>query len=231
MASTDSARVIDSLAERKYLRGLLWATPPGSPVVLVGSWARGTANARWSDIDVLVMGEHDGPLPPPRIQLISITPKELRRRVGEGDDFAQWALRFGVPLAGRQLWDELRDRLLSDAPWPKAASQLKQARKKLETASDLFRMGDLPAAEEEIRFALSHLARAELLSHRIFPLSRQELPVQLREAGNTRLAEMMVRANSVTPMSKSAVRAAISNVDQILRSSEAPVRKATPSGG
>ncbi len=174
------------------------------------------------------MGKHDGPLPPPRIQLISITQEELRRRVHAGDDFAQWALRFGVPLAGRHLWDELRQQLLSDAPWPKAALQLKQARKKLETASDLFRMGDLPAAEEEIRFALSHLARAELLSRRIFPLSRQELPVQLQEAGKPRLAEMMARANSVTPMSKSAVRAAISSVDEILRGSEEPVRKATP---
>jgi hypothetical protein len=148
--------------------------------------------------------------------------------VGEGDGFAQWALRFGVPLAGRQGWDELRKQLLLNAPWPKAASQLKQARKKHETASDLFRMGDLPAAEEEIRFALSHLARAELLNNRIFPLSRQELPLQLRKAGNTKLAEMMARANSVSPMSKSAVRAAISKVDQILRASEAPVRRAAP---
>jgi len=228
MASTDRARVIDSLAERKYLRGLLWSSPPGSPVVLVGSWARGTANVRWSDIDVLVMGEHDGPLPPPRIQLITITQEELRRRVHAGDDFAQWALRFGAPLAGRHAWDELRKQLLSEAPWPKAALQLKQARKKLETATDLFRMGDLAAAEEEIRFALSHLARAELLRRRIFPLSRQELPVQLRAAGKPKLAEMMARANSVTPMSKSAVRAAISSVDEVLRRSEEPIRKATP---
>lgn len=228
MASTDSAQVIDSLAERKYLRGLLWSTPPGSPVVLVGSWARGTANARWSDIDVLVMEEHGGTLPPPRIQLITISREELGRRVGAGDDFAQWALRFGVPLAGRQLWAELREQLLSNAPWPKPASQLKQARKKLETASDLLGMGDLPAAEEEIRFALSHVARAELLSHRIFPLSRQELPLQLREAGKTVLAEMMEQANSIVPMSKSAVRAAISSVGQILSVLEAPDGKATP---
>src|SRR5260370_3078864 len=157
MTSSDSARVIDSLVERKYLRGLLWSSPPSSPVVLVGSWARGTANARWSDIDVLVMGEHDGPPPPPRIQLITITRDELGRRVRSGDDFAQWTLRFGVPLAGRHAWEDLRKQLLSGAPWPKAASQLKQARKKLATASDLFEMGDQPPAAEEIRFALSHL--------------------------------------------------------------------------
>jgi hypothetical protein len=137
-------------------------------------------------------------------------------------------LRFGVPLAGRRAWDELRKQLLSDAPWPKTASQLKQARKKLTTAGNLFEMGDLPAAEEEIRFALSHVARAELLSQRIFPLSRQELPLQLHEAGKTRLAEMMARANSDTPMNKSALGAAISSVNEILGGLEAPGRKATP---
>ncbi len=226
MASTNSARVIDSLAERKYLRGLLWSSPPGTPVVLVGSWARGMANARWSDIDVLVLGDRDGPLPPPRIQLISITQDELRRRVHAGDDFAQWALRFGVPLAGRRLWDELRKELLSNAPWPNAAAQLRQARKKLDTACDLLSMGDLPAAEEEIRFALSHLARAELLGRRIFPLSRQELARQLREAGKMKLAEMMGRANSLTPMSKSEVRAATAFVDESVRLFEETSRKA-----
>ncbi len=228
MPKADSARVIDSLAERKYLRGLLWSSPQGTPVVLVGSWARGTANTRRSDIDVLVMEEHDGPLPPPRIQLIVITQEELRRRVRAGDDFGQWALRFGVPLAGRHLWEELRKQLLSDAPWPKGESQLKHAWKKLKTARDLFRMGDLPAAEEEIRFALSHLARAELLSAGIFPLSRQELPAQLQGAGKPRLAEMIGGTNSATPMSKSALRAAISGVDEMLRGMEGPARKAAP---
>lgn len=226
MANTDSARVLESLVERKYLRSLLWSTPPSSPVVLVGSWARGTANARWSDIDVLVVGKHDGPSPPPRIQLITLTRQDLERRVRAGDDFPQWALRFGVALAGRHAWDKLRKELLSNPPWPKTTSQLKQARKKLNTARDLFEMGDLPAAEEEIRFALSHLARAELLNHQIFPLSRQELPLQLQEVGNTRLAEMMAQANSDTPMTKSALIAAITGVDQMLRSPEAPASTA-----
>src|SRR2546426_8412628 len=122
--ATDSARVMDSLAERKYLRGLLWSSPKGSPVVLMGSWARGTAIRRWSDIDILVMDERDGPLPPPRIQLIAISQEKLRRRVQSGDDFAQWALRFGVPLAGRHLWDELRKELLPNAPWPKGTVHL-----------------------------------------------------------------------------------------------------------
>ena len=49
--------VIDTLAERKYLRGLLSAMPRGQPVVLIATWARGTAESPWRDIDVLVVGE------------------------------------------------------------------------------------------------------------------------------------------------------------------------------
>jgi hypothetical protein len=174
------------------------------------------------------MGEHHGPLPPPQIQLISITQEKLRHRVQAGDDFAQWALRFGVALAGRQVWDKLRKELLSDAPWPKQTPQLEQASKKLETAQDLFQMGDLPAAEEEIRFALSHLARAELLGKGVFPLSRQELPAQLQEAGQPRLAQMMKQANSVTLMTNSDIGAAIAFVDEILRGTQEPLRKPAP---
>jgi hypothetical protein len=89
-------------------------------------------------------------------------------------------------------------------------------------------MGDLPAAEEEIRFALSHLARAELLGKGVFPLSRQELPAQLQEAGQPRLAQMMKQANSVTSMTNSDVGAAIAFVDEILRGTQEPLRKAAP---
>lgn len=217
MLSTNASRAMDALYERKYLRGLLWSSPPGSPVVLVGSWARGVANERWSDIDVLVVGKHDGPLPPPRIQVIGITPEELRNRVLAGDDFAQWALRFGVPLSGRAVWDELRKKLLPNAPWPKQDSQIKHAKRKLETARDLLDMGDVSAAEEEIRFALSHLARAELLAKRVFPLTRQELPGQLREAGERKLADIIARVNALAPMRKSEVRTAISFVDEAVR--------------
>ncbi len=215
--ATNSAQVMDSLAERKYLREVLWSAPQGSPVVLVGSYARGTSIRPWSDIDVLVMGEHHGPIPPPQIQLISITQERLRRRVQAGDAFAQWALRFGVALAGRQVWDKLRKELLSDAPWPTQTPQLEQASKKLATAQDLFQMGDLPAAEEEIRFALSHLARAELLAKGVFPLSRQELPAQLQEAEQPKFAQMMEKANSVNSMTNADVGDAIAFVDEILR--------------
>lgn len=210
MTSTQPmASIIETLPERKYLRRLLHTLSPTEPVVLVGSWARGTIVSEWSDIDVLVMGDARPPLAPPRVQVIAMSSKDFKRRLLAGDDFPQWALRFGVPLAGRRIWENLRRQLLREAPWPNPGLKTQQAKRKLETAETLLRMGDLGAAEEEIRFALSHLARGELLSSKIFPLSRPELPGQLEEIGDAALARMMTRASSPSPISEAEVEQAV----------------------
>jgi hypothetical protein len=214
--------VLDTLAERKYLRGLLSAMPRGQPVVLIGSWARGTAVSPWSDIDVLVVGEGEPALAPSRLQVMIMSPADLRRRLIAGDDFPHWALRFGVPLSGRKAWDSLRTELLSKAPWPDSDRKLQQARRKWEAAEALLAMGDVPAAEEEVRFALSHIARAELLSQQVFPLSRPELSSQLEAMGNRDLARMMARANSPKPMSEQDVRDALAFVRDRLRAGAHP---------
>jgi hypothetical protein len=129
-----------------------------------------------------------------------------------GDDFPHWALRFGVPLSGRKAWESLRKELLPKAPWPDPERKLQQAKRKWNAAETLLAMGDVPAAEEEIRFALSHLARAELLARQVFPLSRPELSSQLEAVGNRDLARIVVRANSPQPMSEQDVREALAFV-------------------
>jgi predicted nucleotidyltransferase len=214
--------VLETLAERKYLRGLLGALPRGQPVVLIGSWARGTAVSPWSDIDVLVVGEGEPTLAPSRLQVMVMSSAELLRRLMAGDDFPHWALRFGVPLSGRKAWENLRKELLPKAPWPDPERKLQQAKRKWDAAETLLAMGDVPAAEEEIRFALSHLARAELLSRQVFPLSRPELSGQLDAVGNRDLARMMVRANSPQPMSEQDVREALAFVRGRLKAKARP---------
>jgi predicted nucleotidyltransferase len=182
------------LPERKYLRGLLGAADgeeKTQAVVLVGSWARGTQADPTSDLDVLVIGDGEVPSPVGRIQVINRSADELRRLVATGDDFAQWALRFGRPLKGRQLWTALREELMAIAPWPRAEPKLRLANRRLRAAEDLLEMGDLDATEEEARYALSHLARALLLARGVFPLSRPELPVQLEDIGDTELARAL----------------------------------------
>jgi hypothetical protein len=141
--------------------------------------------------------------------VIAISLKDFKRRLMACDDFPQWALRFGVPVAGRRTWERVRRELLPEAPWPDPSLKLRQAERKLETAESLLGMGDVSAAEEEIRFGLSHVARAELLSQKVFPLSRPELGGQLEEIGDRPLAQMMSRANAPTPMTESEVREAV----------------------
>jgi predicted nucleotidyltransferase len=214
--------VLETLVERKYMRGLLGALPRGQLVVLVGSWARGTAVSPGSDIDVLVVGEGEPALAPSRLQVMLISAAEFRRRLMAGDDFPQWALRFGVPLSGRRAWESLRRKLLPKAPWPDPERKLQQATRKRNAAEALLAMGDVPAAEEEVRFALSHLARAELLSRRVFPLSRPELSSQLEAIGNRDLASMMGRGNSQQPMSEQEVRNALAFVRDRLKAEARP---------
>lgn len=209
MALGAPSQMIETLSERKYLRGLLGMLPSKDPVVLVGSWARGAAASEWSDIDILVVSDVRPSLPPPRIHVIVIPRAEFERRLLEGDDFPQWALRFGVPLAGRRAWARLRSRLLQAAPWPGSYRKIHQAMRKLRTAEDLLHMGDSDAAEEEIRFGLSHIARAELLSHNVFPLSRPELAQQLKGIGDSALAQMMNRANDASPMNEAEIKEAL----------------------
>jgi hypothetical protein len=214
--------VLETLSERKYLRGLLGVLPRGQPVVLIGSWARGTAVSPRSDIDVLVVGEGKFALAPPRLQVMLMSPVEFQRRLMAGDDFPQWALRFGTPLSGRRVWESMRRKLLPEAPWPDPERKLQQAKRKRDAAEALLAMGDVPAAEEEVRFALSHLARAELLLRHVFPLSRPELSSQLEAIGNWDLASMMSRGNSPKPMSEQDVRNALAFVRARLEAEARP---------
>jgi HEPN domain-containing protein len=188
---------VASLLDRKRLRALLGAQGGPSPeaVVLIGSWARGAAVGPMSDVDLLVLADNGTPniRASSGIQLLCLSMDELRRRLVEGDDLAQWALRYGLPLRGRTSWSRLREELLPSAPWPDSRRKWLMAKDRLRAASDLLAMGDHDAAQQEARFAASHAARAELLAKRAFPLSRPELPGQLRAIGDEALAAILDR--------------------------------------
>jgi predicted nucleotidyltransferase len=186
-------KTIESRTERRFLRRLLAGNGSESPaaVVLIGSFARGSSASQNSDVDLLVIGGERPTHIPARFQIMRLTPDELRDRVSAGDDLAQWALRFGAPISGRQAWSRLRDQLLPDAPWPDWRRKLDQARGRAHEATVLLDMGDLDAAQEQTLFALSHLARAELLRRHVFPLARPEIPAQLEAQGDASFAELM----------------------------------------
>ncbi|HYV02729.1 MAG TPA: hypothetical protein VEM93_10420 [Actinomycetota bacterium] len=198
----------EGLTWRKYLKELLTPDGPRAPlaVVLVGSYATGGPIGPLSDLDVLVL-EGDVPSrPPASVQVIPVRIDELRERVSRGDDFAQWALRFGRPLRGRSIWSELRDEILPSAPWPSSARKLEQASRRLRAAADLLEMGDVDAAQDEARYGLSHVARGLLLSREVFPRSRPELAAQLRAAGLDEVARALEAVYTVDPIDEVRLR-------------------------
>lgn len=185
-------------SEERFIRNLLRKVNSCSSaaVVLVGSAVRDSAMTDSSDIDILALGVEVPRPAPPRIQVIDLDETSLRKRLTDGDDFAQWAMRFGKPLAGRAYWRRLCDELLHMASWPNHERKRRQAAIRLAFAQELAAMGDVSSATEELRFAISHLARAELLERKVFPLARGELPEQMRAVGDEELATSLELLNS-----------------------------------
>lgn len=179
-------------AARKFLwRAIDEARSRDIQLVLVGSYARGTSTHAISDVDLVMIDGDAFDEVPTGLHLVRMSRDDLTERVAAGDDFAQWALRYGTALTRKNEWSRLADELLDGAPWPRVERKLKQLQKRFELFADLLEMGDLDAAREEASSALNLTARALLLQARHFPLSSPELPDQLRAIGEHKLAEML----------------------------------------
>ncbi len=181
------------MQERKYLRTLLPLVGRGvTSIVLVGSVARRLRGPN-SDVDFLVVGERNHEAPPVGMHVTVLSEEALRKRCKEGDDFVQWALRFGKPIAGSREWGRMKDQLVCTACWPNPMPKVESAWKHLKAAEELLSMDDWEATMEEASFALSQLARFELLRNGVFPLSRPELPGQLKSVRQEELGAMLSR--------------------------------------
>ncbi len=179
-----------SLSERRKLAHLI-SDVDAEFVVLIGSWARGAQSADSSDIDLLVGVSAATQCPSvPRMHIICLSEEELAGRAREGDDFVLWCLRYGIPLSGRRRWNSLQN-LLAGAPWPFSHRKFDLASKQFRYALDLLRMGDPESAQDELKVGLGHLARGLLIDRRVFPLSRPEVPDQLRSVGFHGLASAL----------------------------------------
>lgn len=176
-------------AALKYLkRAVVHARRANVPLVLVGSYARGKATTGLSDVDVLIVGDEVVDSVPDAVHVVRLSRDQLVERLEQGDDFAQWALRFGVPLTCRKQWTERAEELLRSAPWPSVDRKLRQLGRRVSVVEDLVRMGDGDAAREEVGVALNLASRALLLGAGVFPLSTPELLDQLSAIGENGLA-------------------------------------------
>jgi predicted nucleotidyltransferase len=204
-----------SQLERKFLRRTLGNTRDADCVVLVGSVARKTRASPLGDIDVLVINGRARKLLHPGVQTTALTIDTFKERVRTGDDFAQWALRFGVSIRGRTKWQMLQRELLNDAPWPNPAVKLTQALRRLKRAQELMDLGDANAAQEDLLYAASHLARAKLLGLRVFPLSRPELSAQLLGVGMVELASLLEQLHLDNELADDELKRLLSRVREI----------------
>jgi len=193
---TVEAHIADTIRMLKKAGGLHEAT-----VVLVGSAARGTQTWR-SDTDLLVVT----PKPIPRwrvpvdLHLHMETHDQFLEHLRHGEAFRAWALRFGKVVSDPSGWWGEVEAGVESSKWPSWRLKLDHVRKKrLPIASRLLEDGDEEAAQEEYLAIASQVARALLLRENVFPLSRPEIPSQLRQVGRHQLAdaiEMLVRRST-----------------------------------
>jgi hypothetical protein len=132
-------------------------------LTLSGSTAR-SRRTRISDLDYHVIG--------PRIltrdlssqlDLHTLTPAELDAHILAGDDFVQWSLRFGLIVFDDGHLRRAAALIATRRPWPDADRKRAHAAKSVDLARRMVASGDVDAALEQVRTALSLAARARLL--------------------------------------------------------------------
>jgi hypothetical protein len=158
---------------------------------LTGSTARRCQTAT-SDLDYHVIGRRpDLSDLPGDIDVVATSTERLRKQLIEGDDFAQWTLRYGCILYDTGVMREGARLIVDERIWPSSARKLRALTDHRREVKRLIAMGDRDAAQEQVRAMLTTAARALLLGTGVFPLSRSELPIQLRRAGYGPLAEAL----------------------------------------
>jgi hypothetical protein len=140
---------------------------------------------RVSDVDFYIVGKRPESLPESdeELDVYAIEVKDFERRLGCGDDYLQWTLRFGLILhdVGPFRWAVRR--VSREGLWPDPRPKRVQARRAAHMASAILGTGDYDAALEQSRIAFTLAARWWLLDHGEFPRARSDLPGQLFGTG------------------------------------------------
>lgn len=160
-------------------------------VILIGSFARGMATSQ-SDVDLLLIAdttvavEHTASA----LHVQSFSTKEFRSKLQDGDDFALWSIRYGIPVVSSNIWNSLIARPEASR-WPDWKRKIGHSLRRLVLGAEMLRIGDTDAAREELLYAASHVGRAILLRENVFPLSRPEMITQLKEVRQDALSGVM----------------------------------------
>jgi hypothetical protein len=148
-------------------------------VALTGSTVRAQRTAA-SDLDLMIVGKrpdlegiHED------VDVYAADPSSFWERLVAGDDYIQWTLRFGCILHDEGILRAASNHIEENGLAPSADRKLTQAHRGLGLAQLVLESGDLAAAREQCRAALTTVARWLLIANGAFPLSRDELSEQL----------------------------------------------------
>lgn len=161
-------------------------------VVAIGSSVRPAVES--VDLDVLVITEAEirSLNAPVEVDVRQYHAAEIDKKLVQGNDLLGWAVRFGVVLHEKAaFWTSFVDKYQDLLPFPSVAEARGRAAKALRYLEALLTVGDEDAAGEQLLSHLTHLARAELIQHKVYPVSRPELPAQLEGIGDFDLAALL----------------------------------------
>lgn len=154
-------------------------------VVAVGSSVRPAV--RSMDLDLVVICKEPSNLrikPPFEIDLRKYRADRVDGEMAKGNDLLGWAVKFGRVLFQREgYWKAVSESWRDRLPLPAPAVADERANEALHRLKKVLEIGDSGAAVEQALTYATHLARAELLRRNVYPASRPELPVQLRQIG------------------------------------------------
>jgi hypothetical protein len=148
-------------------------------VALTGSTVR-AQRTTGSDLDFMVIGERpDSSGVREDVDVYAAGAKAFWERLLAGDDYIQWTLRFGCILHDNGILREASRYIEEHDLAPSAERKLIQADRGLSLAWRVLESGDVDAAREQCRAALTTITRWLLIANGEFPLSRDELSDQL----------------------------------------------------
>jgi hypothetical protein len=142
-----------------------------------------------SDLDFMVVGErpdfngvHED------VDVYAASATAFWERLLAGDDYIPWTLRFGCVLHDDGILQAASRHIQEIGLKPSAERKLIQAHRGLSLARLVLESGDVEAAREQCRAALTTIARWLLIANGVFPFSRDELSEQVLALGYADLA-------------------------------------------
>ena len=176
-----------------WTRSLIGAAQRDSAVIAVvatGSAVRDVE--RSDDLDLIVVHHATRPTlprPPISIDLRCYRQADIVPKLATGHGFLSWAVRFGRPLFERsKWWSKLSADWNPQLLLPSSTEATERAERAERHRDVLAEAGDHDAAAEMALAALTHRSRSALSKAGVFPLSRPELPAQLRQIGEQQLS-------------------------------------------